>query len=102
MASDAIVEMSAVAWYEFCRGPRTPEQTAAARALFEDEGIIAFDERLAERAREEFRKAGSPRSRAADIAIGVTAASRDATLLTRNRNDFDGIEGLALEVISSD
>lgn len=23
--SESVIEISAVAWYEFCRGPRTPE-----------------------------------------------------------------------------
>ena len=29
-ASDAEIQMSAVAWYEFSRGPRTPDQLAGA------------------------------------------------------------------------
>ena len=32
-ASEAVIEMSAVAWYEFARGPRTPEQLAVAGAF---------------------------------------------------------------------
>jgi predicted nucleic acid-binding protein len=31
--SDDEVQMSAVAWYEFSRGPRTPEQLAVARSF---------------------------------------------------------------------
>src|SRR5262249_23721416 len=45
--SDAEIQMSAVAWYEFCRGPRTPEQLAVARSFFLDDGIIPFDEKIA-------------------------------------------------------
>jgi predicted nucleic acid-binding protein len=67
--------------------------------LFGDQGVIALTDALAERAAEEFRRLGSPRRRAADIAIGATAASFGATLLTRNREDFEGIEGLQLEVV---
>jgi len=95
--SDAVIEMSAIAWYEFTRGPRSAEQLAVARTFLGDEGVIPFDETLAERAAEVFRRLGSPRARAADIAIGVTAARVAATLLTRNARDFDGIEELTVE-----
>jgi predicted nucleic acid-binding protein len=96
--SDAEIQMSAVAWYEFCRGPRTPEQLAAARSFFFEDGIVAFSEELAAAAAEAFRRLGSPRRRAADVAIGVTAAALDAALLTRNARDFAGIEGLRVRV----
>jgi tRNA(fMet)-specific endonuclease VapC len=91
------IGISAVAWYEFCRGPRTAEQLAVGRAFFGGDGVAPFDEQLANRAGEVFRLLGSPRKRAADIAIGVTAAEADAVLLTRNRRDFAGIPGLKVE-----
>jgi tRNA(fMet)-specific endonuclease VapC len=98
--SDAVIQMSAVAWYELARGPRTPEQIAVARSFFaEDDGIVSFSEELAHAAAEVFRKLGSPRKRAADIAIGVTAASSGSTLITRNGRDFAGIPGLKLESV---
>ena len=89
--------ISSVAWYEFARGPRTPEQLATARALFADDGVIPFSEALAAASAEMFRRLGSPRRRAADIAIGVTAVSHDATLLARHARDFAGIPGLEVE-----
>jgi predicted nucleic acid-binding protein len=89
--------MSAVAWYEFSRGPRTPEQLAVARAFLGEDGIGAFSEALAAEAAEGFRRLGSPRKRAADVAIGVTAAVHDAVLVTRNARDFAGIPGLRVE-----
>ncbi len=89
--------ISSIAWYEFSRGPRTPEQLATARALFAEDGVIPFSETLAANSAEVFRRLGSPRRRAADIAIGVTAASCDAILLTRNARDFAGIPGLEVE-----
>ena len=91
------IEVSAVAWFEFCRGPRTPEQIATARAFLEDGRIVAFSEDLAATAADVFRQLGSPRRRAADVAIGVTAAARGATLVSRNARDFAGIPGLAVE-----
>ena len=95
------VQMSAVAWYEFCRGPRTPEQLAVARELLEADGVISLSEAIAQRAAEVFRELGQPRRRAADIAIGVTALVLDALLLTRNRRDFEDIPGLVIEDVLS-
>ena len=97
--SDDEVAISAVAWYEFSRGPRTPEQLAVARAFFLEDGIVGFSEELAERAAEVFRRLGSPRRRGADIAIGVTAAAHGAHLVTRNERDFAGIPELVVEVL---
>lgn len=99
--SDAEIEISAVAWYEFSRGPRTPEQLAVARMIFGAEGIVPFNEGLAAGAAELFRSLGSPRKRAGDIAIGVTAVASGASLLTRNAKDFAGIPGLELEEIGT-
>jgi hypothetical protein len=95
--SDAEIQISAVAWYEFSRGPRTPEQLAVARSFFGEDGVVAFSEVLADLAAEVFRRLGSPRRRAADVAIGVTAAAHEAALLTRNVRDFAGIPDLHVE-----
>jgi predicted nucleic acid-binding protein len=95
--SDSEIQMSAVAWYEFSRGPRTPEQLAVARSFFGEDGVLAFTEATAAEAADVFRRLGSPRRRAADVAIGVTAAIHQAVLLTRNARDFTGIPGLRAE-----
>jgi len=95
--SDAEIQISAVAWYEFSRGPRTPEQLAVARSFFDEDGVVPFSEGLAGLAAEVFRRLGSPRRRAADVAIGVTAAAHQAALLTRNARDFAGIPDLQVE-----
>lgn len=102
VVSEAVLEISALAWYEFCRGPRSPEQIAVAHNLFGDQGIIPLTDMLAERAGEEFRRLGSPRRRAADVAIGVTAASYGAVLLTRNHGDFEGISELEIESVDAE
>jgi len=94
------IQMSAVAWYEFSRGPRTPEQLAVGRAFLLDEGVVPFSEEVATYAAEVFRLLGSPRRRGADIAIGVTAAMLGAVLLTCNANDFAGIPDLSIEAVS--
>ena len=94
--SGSEIGLSAVAWYEFSRGPRTPEQLATARSFFGADGIIPFSESIAEAAADVFRSLGSPRRRAADISIGVTASIAGATLMTRNARDFAGIPDLTL------
>jgi predicted nucleic acid-binding protein len=96
---DAELEISAIAWYEFVRGPRSPEQLAVARTLFGEEGILAFSETHAERAADAFRLLGGPRKRAADVAIAVTAMERGAILLTANTRDYTDIEGLTVEAM---
>ena len=97
--SAADIQMSAVAWYEFTRGPRTPEQLAVARDFLLEDGVVAFSEELALQAADVFRRLGSPRRRAADVAIGVTAAALGAVLVTRNAGDFAGIPDLHLEAV---
>ena len=95
--SEAEIQISSIAWYEYSRGPRTPEQLAVARSFFQDGGVIPFSEELATRSAEVFRLLGSPRRRAADISIGVTASELGAVLLTRNQRDFAGIPALSLD-----
>jgi predicted nucleic acid-binding protein len=95
--SEAEIQMSALAWYEFARGPRTPEQLAVARSFFFDDGIVVLSEEIAARSAEVFRSLGSPRKRAADIAIGVTAVVFGATLVSLNARDFRGIPDLVVE-----
>ena len=94
--SEHELQLSAIAWYELARGPRTPEQLAVARSFFGEDGIVPFTEEVAALAAEVFRKLGSPRKRGADIAIGVTASSMGARLYTRNTRDFAGIPSLEL------
>lgn len=92
--SDALIQMSVIAWYEFARGPRTPEHLALASLVVEEEDVLPFDANLAQAAAETFRRLGSPRRRANDIAIGTTAAADEAELWTLNASDFEGIPNL--------
>ena len=93
----ADVRMSAVAWYEFARGERSPAQIAVALDVLAADGVVPFDAALASLAADTFRRLGRPRKRGQDIAIGVTAVASGATLLTRNAADFRGIDGLVVE-----
>ena len=54
--SDEEIGISAVAWYEFSRGPRTPEQLAVARSFLGEEGVVVFSEPLAALAADAFRR----------------------------------------------
>ncbi len=94
LEQEAPVKMSAIAWYEFCRGPRTPEQLAVAAFLIDEEDIITFDAAAAIQAADTFRRLESPRRRANDIAIGTIAARASAELWTLNALDFQGVPGL--------
>lgn len=98
-SADAEIEIAAIAWYEFCRGPRTPDQVAVAHSFFGEDGIVPLTESRAAEAGKIFRSLGSPRRRAADIAIATTAVFRGATLLSRNRADFADVPDLLLEVV---
>jgi predicted nucleic acid-binding protein len=97
LASDAELEMSALAWYEFERGPRTPEQLAVGRRMVGAQGILAFDEERAAQAAELFRLLAGRKRHGVDIAIAAAALERDATLLTCNARDYAGIEGLLID-----
>jgi predicted nucleic acid-binding protein len=90
------IGMSAIAWYEFARGPRTPEQLALAGAVIDEEDVVPFDASASQVAADIFRELGSPRRRANDIAIGTAAAAAGATLWTLNSDDFADIPGLEL------
>jgi predicted nucleic acid-binding protein len=70
-----------------------------ARSFLGEEGVVAFSEPTAAEAADVFRRLGSPRRRAADVAIGVTAVIQQAVLLTRNARDFAGIRGLQAETV---
>jgi predicted nucleic acid-binding protein len=93
----AEVEMLALAWYEFERGPRTPEQLAVGRAFLSPDGVLPFDEKRATKAAELYRSVTGSRRRGVDIALAACAIERDAVLLTGNARDYEGIEGLNVD-----
>lgn len=97
LASDAEIEMSALAWYEFERGPRTPEQMAVGRRMVGAQGVLAFDEERAGQAAELFRLLEGRKRHGVDIAIAAAALERDAALLTCNARDYAGIDGLLID-----
>lgn len=98
LAGNAELQICSAAWYEFCRGPRRPEEIAVARCLFPEDGVIPLSEDIALRAADTFRSLGSPKRRAMDIVIGTTAAGLGAKLVTRNARDFADIPELRLVI----
>lgn len=96
--SDATLEMSSLAWYEFARGPRQPGELALARTLLGPGSILDFTELSAERAGDLFRGRRAKRRRAGDLAIAAVALMRGATLLTGNPRDYEDIDGLVLDL----
>ncbi len=95
--SEARLGMSALAWYAFSRGPRTAAQLARAEVFLGPEGVIPLSREPSTLAGDVYRALGSPRRRANDIVIGMTAAAMGSTLLTCTVRDFTGIPALQLE-----
>lgn len=90
------VGVSALALYEWRRGPRTEMELAIEAALLGPDVIAAFAEVEASLAADICRRLRRARGRELDIAIAACALSRWAILWTLNRADFRDIPGLAL------
>jgi predicted nucleic acid-binding protein len=88
--------VSALALYEWLRGPRTDEQLRAQEALLPPSSVVPFGPEEAVIAAGAYRMADAPRTRTVDIAIAACAVSRRARLWTRNPRDVVGVPGLQL------
>jgi len=82
--------------YEWLRGPRLPEEIAAAEALFPRELTLPFGPAEAARAADLYRRVSRPRGREIDLIIAATALVREARLWALNSADFRDIPGLQL------
>jgi predicted nucleic acid-binding protein len=91
-----VVGFSTIALYEWRRGPRRESEKQAVEAFFEDELIVAFGKREAERAADVFRRVTRARQRHADLAIAACAIEHGALLWTLNPSDFADVPGLTL------
>jgi predicted nucleic acid-binding protein len=91
--------MSAIALYEWLRGPRSAEELRAQEALIPSWTAVPFDVYEVQRAALLFRALTRPRRRSADIAIAACAMEHDAALWTLNRQDFEDIPGLLLYTV---
>ena len=90
------VLVSAMAFYEWLRGPRRADELAIQRTLVPDETVVPFGPVEAVLAAELYRRLPRARPRAADLAIAACALSRDAHLWTLNADDFRDVPGLTL------
>lgn len=95
------VGTSAVAWSEFCNGPLSREQKAAAFAVL-DRRIADFTWREGEEAARLFNLTGRRRGSHADCMIAASALLSEASLATRNRADFErlALHGVRLEPLA--
>jgi predicted nucleic acid-binding protein len=90
------LSVSAIALYEWVRGPRSAAELDVQNALMPPEQVCPFgveEAALAARLSQSLRR---PRSRDLDLAIAACAMVQQATLWTLNRKDVDDIPGLRL------
>jgi predicted nucleic acid-binding protein len=80
--------------FEWCRGPRTPEELEDQEALFPTADSIAFGPAEALMASDSYRRVNRARGREIDIAIAACAIVHGAELWTLNPRDFQDIPNL--------
>jgi len=88
--------LSALALFEWRRGPRIPEQIDAQEALFPSSEAIPFGPAEAFLAADIYKKLKRPRGREIDIAIAACAIIHEAQLWTANPADFKDIPNVKL------
>jgi predicted nucleic acid-binding protein len=88
--------VSAIALFEWLRGPRSRAELSIRLLLMPDDTIAAFGHVEAEVAARLYRRVRRPRGREADLAIAACAIVHGARLWTLNPRDFHDIPGLTL------
>lgn len=96
VARGHVMATSALALYEWLRGPRTPEDLEDQEALLPSADARGFGPAEAARAAALYRILKRARGRDMDIAIAACALEHRAQLWTLNPNDFNDIPGLKL------
>ncbi|CAN5455598.1 hypothetical protein BH23ACI1_BH23ACI1_30420 [soil metagenome] len=91
-----VIAISALALYEWVRGPRTPEEREDQEALLPSGEARGFGPAEAVRAADLYRALKRARGRDMDIAIAACALEHGARLWTLNPDDFQDIPGLRL------
>jgi predicted nucleic acid-binding protein len=81
-----------IVFFEWRRGPRTPEELSDQEALFPES--VPFGSAEALIAASVYLNVKRARGREIDIAISATAIAHDATLWTLNPKDFSDIPNL--------
>jgi predicted nucleic acid-binding protein len=88
--------ISALALYEWRRGPRTEAELAMEAVLLGPDVVVAFGDAEAALAAEASRRVRRARGREMDLAIAACSMSYGARLWTLNPADFRDIPGLEL------
>ena len=96
VADGHVIATSALALFEWLRGPRTPAEIEDQHALLPPGAARPFGAAEAARAAALYRALPRARGREMDIAIAACALEHDAHLWTLNTADFKGMPGLKL------
>ena len=88
--------ISAVALFEWLRGPRLPRELEIQEALLPADAALPFETPDARISADIYRSVKGARRREADIAIAACAIRHNAGLWTLNPADFADIPGLRL------
>jgi predicted nucleic acid-binding protein len=98
VARGHVMATSALALYEWLRGPRTPEELDDQEALIPSADARGFGPAEAARAAALYRTVKRARGRDMDIAIAACAMEHGAYVWTLNPDDFKDMPGLKLYV----
>ena len=90
------LQVSALAVYEWMRGPRIPAELELQEELFPNERAIPFEVEDALLSARIYRSVRRARGREIDLAIAACAINREAPLWKLNPADFADIPGLQL------
>jgi len=96
VARGHVLATSALALYEWLRGPRTPEELADQEALLPSAEVRGFGPAEAARAADLYRILKRARGRHMDVAIAGCALEHGAHVWTLNPDDFRDMPGLKL------
>jgi predicted nucleic acid-binding protein len=96
VARGHVIATSALALYEWLRGPRTPEELDDQEALLPSTDARGFGPAEAARAAALYRIVKRARGRDMDIAIAACALEHGAHVWTLNPDDFKDMPGLKL------
>jgi predicted nucleic acid-binding protein len=96
VARGHVIATSALALYEWLRGPRTPEELDDQEALLPSTDARGFGPAEAARAAALYRIVKRARGRDMDIAIAACALEHSAHVWTLNPDDFKDLPGLKL------
>ena len=100
VASGHVIATSALALYEWWRGPRTAAELADQESLLPPAEARGFGPAEARRAAELYRALKRARGRDMDIAIAACALEHGAAIWTLNPDDFRDMPGLKLHTPS--